>query len=406
MGKGFRSMLEKLIIFALLVIPLLEAKKTCREKIMSKYPKAKCVEVDDLKDCKGECEHFGEQECQGKRGQIEKLNCKHDKTKGGKVTCCCNIDCESSNVTLARLDDALREAGILDESYMCVTAEKNEIKEKLKEACRQEEQVQIARKYCLEEKKGKYYCLKDGKCFGNMCKGCIKHECEINDKKEIMNPPKSYIDKVKKSGNIYDNPNPINVDDRRNLTHMRKWCTKVPNKGAYTFKEECLKICKVFGKMMCRSEPEKIEPTNDCHGSQDDCQCCCKPSCDESKITDECRSYQPSTTEISTLCTEEDKGGLAVGYDYEDEQTEPTTYKKKYKKPETRNSETKENDKKKKPGWRQGVVSENESDSETETVAPIYEEDYEIQAESSDIEEIKAQTRLRGDKRDKKKPNK
>ena len=30
------------------------------------------------------------------------------------------------------------------------------------------------------------------------------------------------------------------------------------------------------------------------------------------------------------LCTEEDKGGLAVGYDYADEQTEPTTYKKKY----------------------------------------------------------------------------
>ena len=47
-----------------------------------------------------------------------------------------SIDCESSNVTLARLDDALREAGILEESYMCVTAEKNEIKEKLKEACR------------------------------------------------------------------------------------------------------------------------------------------------------------------------------------------------------------------------------------------------------------------------------
>ena len=35
----------------------------------------------------------------------------------------------------------------------------------------------------------------------------------------------------------------------------------------------------------------------------------------------------------------------------------------------------------------------------------VYEEDYEIQAESSDIEEIKAQTRLRGDKRDKKKQN-
>ena len=50
-----------------------------------------------------------------------------------------------------------------------------------------------------------------------------------------------------------------------------------------------------------------------------------------------------------------------------------------------------------------GVVSENESDSETETEAPelSYEEDYEIQAESSDIEEIKAQTRFKS-----KKPNK
>ena len=38
------------------------------------------------------------------------------------------------------------------------------------------------------------------------------------------------------------------------------------------------------------------------------------------------------------LCTEEDKGGFAGGYDYEDEPTEPTTYKKK---PETRDSETK-----------------------------------------------------------------
>ena len=45
---------------------------------------------------------------------------------------------------------------------------------------RQEEQVQIARKYCLEEKKGKYYCLKDGKCFGNMCKGSMSIVIDSN----------------------------------------------------------------------------------------------------------------------------------------------------------------------------------------------------------------------------------
>ena len=39
-------------------------------------------------NCKAECQHLGEKECQGKRGQIEKLNCRH-KENQGKVTCCC-----------------------------------------------------------------------------------------------------------------------------------------------------------------------------------------------------------------------------------------------------------------------------------------------------------------------------
>ena len=52
------------------------------------------------------------------------------------------------------------------------------------------------------------------------------------------------------------------------------------------------------------------EPTNDCHGNKKDCQCCCKPSCDEKKITDEC--VQPSTTEMSTLCDKDD--GFAGAY--------------------------------------------------------------------------------------------
>ena len=73
-----------------------------------------------------------------------------------------------------RLNKALEEANIIQESYMCVSAKKTEIKEKLKEACRSETRVQIARKYCLEEHNGKYYCLKDGKCFGQLCRGCVK----------------------------------------------------------------------------------------------------------------------------------------------------------------------------------------------------------------------------------------
>ena len=33
------------------------------------------------------------------------------------------------------------------------------------------------------------------------------------------------------SGDIFVDPyNPINVGDKKNLTHMQKWCTKVPNR--------------------------------------------------------------------------------------------------------------------------------------------------------------------------------
>ena len=108
--------------------------------------------------------------------------------------------CESYNTTLERLNKALEDADIVQESYMCVTAQKSEIKEKLKEACRREMRVQIARKYCLEEHSGKYYCLKDGKCFGQLCRGCVKHECEVNGYKTILNPPEEYTQKVIAAG--------------------------------------------------------------------------------------------------------------------------------------------------------------------------------------------------------------
>ena len=65
-----------------------------------------------------------------------------------------------------------------------------------------------------------------------------------------------------------------------------------------TLKHECVRICKVLGKLLCRSEPEKIEPTSDCVGNEKTCKCCCKPSCDESKIVDECN---PPTEPTATI---------------------------------------------------------------------------------------------------------
>ena len=35
--------------------------------------------------------------------------------------------------------------------------------------------------------------MKEGKCFGTTCQGCLKHECEIDSNKTIVNPPEEYI---------------------------------------------------------------------------------------------------------------------------------------------------------------------------------------------------------------------
>ena len=53
-----------------------------------------------------------------------------------------------------------------------------------------------------------------------------------------------------------------------------------------------------MGKLLCRSEPEKIEPTSDCVGNEKTCKCCCKPSCDESKIVDECNPPTEPTARL------------------------------------------------------------------------------------------------------------
>ena len=95
--------------------------------------------------------------------------------------------------------------------------------------CSVEKNVYIAKLYCEKENYGKYFCLKDAKCKGNVCKGCIKHECEIDGKKEILNPPESYVKGIPVQMVLEESQNPINVEDKADLRHMKKWCTKVPN---------------------------------------------------------------------------------------------------------------------------------------------------------------------------------
>ena len=63
-----------------------------------------------------------------------------------------------------------------------------------------------------------------------LCKGCIKHECEIDGKKEILNPPESYVKGIPIGMVLEESHNPINVEDKADLRHMKKWCTKVPNR--------------------------------------------------------------------------------------------------------------------------------------------------------------------------------
>ena len=82
-----RTMFKTLIILAFIGITLIKAKETCREKIKKKFPNSKCIDVDNLKDCKAECEHLGQKECQGKRGKIERKICKGKHQE--KSTCCC-----------------------------------------------------------------------------------------------------------------------------------------------------------------------------------------------------------------------------------------------------------------------------------------------------------------------------
>ena len=78
-----------------------------------------------------------------------------------------------------------KEFNTTQRASVCVNSSKGQadIKRKLTDACSADDRVDIAKKFCIEERKGTYFCLKDGKCIGDECMGCIRHECEVDGKR-------------------------------------------------------------------------------------------------------------------------------------------------------------------------------------------------------------------------------
>ncbi len=150
----------------------------CKDNIVKKYPDAECSRTRDKDECRARCEEKGNAKCAGSQGEIHKLNCKGESPDAqGLITCCCSIRCEAASKTRTRLN-AEFESKIGDSTGICVDVTRDQIKPRLNEVCKSRDEVFVARKYCMEDMKGAYFCVKNGHCFGQQCKGCIKHECE------------------------------------------------------------------------------------------------------------------------------------------------------------------------------------------------------------------------------------
>ena len=249
------------------------SKTRCQENIRKKYANAKCIMLKDKSECRSRCEKMGNDECHGKKGEIHKLNCKGEKKNlNGMITCCCAANCESTQDTQHRLDQELQTEIGNSSSGICVEADRMSIKDKLKELCSKEDRVFVARKYCIEERKGQYFCVKDGKCFGKQCKGCIKHECEVLGKKELINPPASYMERHLKSKD-FDKNVAVNVDDMKDVEKVKQWCTMVRDR------KQCSNTCRDFGDRICSGRALKYDHDDLCKKGASECKCCCKPVC-------------------------------------------------------------------------------------------------------------------------------
>ena len=262
------------------------APEECEKKIKESEAKdAECFEIDQDKKCDEHCNDLGEEKCGGTKGKSYNFQCKNPQ-KGSKKACCCAYKCETKEETKKRLEELFAKMR-KDNRGLCspFTDSEDGFKTELKRICAKEERIHIARKYCLEEKKGeKYFCLKMGECKGKRtktCLGCIAHECvmEGEDEGEHIVIPEEY-EKERLEKQDFDKTAAGNVEDM-NSKKKDKVCTKIKCKEDDCDKK-CRKFCKDHGNKECEGKAlsygTAVEGKRS-GGKEGENECCCEPVC-------------------------------------------------------------------------------------------------------------------------------
>jgi len=248
----------------------------CKENILRKFPDAQCTRSKDKEACRSLCEREAEEMCQGSQGDLHKLNCKGEAPVDGKITCCCSVKCEDAAETKTRLKAEFAENVGTDgegSDSLCVDVERERIKAELEEICRTRDEVLIARKYCLEEMRGSYFCVKNGHCFGRQCRGCARHECEAGGVKQDFSLPADYVAARRDAGD-FERGVAVNVDDMKGVERLRQWCTELEDRG------KCAETCREFGDRACGTgHALKYDHDDFCRRGEPKCRCCCRPVC-------------------------------------------------------------------------------------------------------------------------------
>ena len=253
----------------------------------SKQKDIECFEIDHDIECDEHCEELGDDKCGGSRGRAYNFQCKNPQ-KGDKKACCCSIKCESKEETKRHLKDLYADMhddnrGLCSSFTDSTEAWKNE----LKKMCSNDDRIHIARKYCLEEKKGeKYFCLKIGECRGKRdetCIGCIAHECVMEGQEEgdHIVVPKEY-EKERMDKQDFDKSGVGNVEDLEHMVKKEQHCSDIKCSNEHECNKRCRTYCKDHGNKNCNGNTLTYgtavegKQGGGKHGKN---KCCCQPIC-------------------------------------------------------------------------------------------------------------------------------
>ena len=259
----------------------------CEEQVLeTESADAECFKIKKDEKCDEHCNKLGEEKCGGTNGKAYNFQCRN-KQKGPKKACCCAYTCESKEETKRRLEKQF--AKMREETGgLCtpITYSQEDLQKELKSVCANDDRIHIARKYCLEEKKGEeYFCLKIGECKGKQtqtCLGCVSHECVMQGETdgEIITIPEDY-EKERMEKQDFDKSVAGNVEDRKNTVKKDKACTKVKCKDE-DCDSKCRELCKDRGIKECGGKALKYGSTVEgkrSGGKMGENKCCCEPVC-------------------------------------------------------------------------------------------------------------------------------